>query len=66
MHGPEQEVFFSQVYRPGEQCQSDFSEMNSLGITILGQGFEHLIYHFVLPYSNWESVDIASRRVSRR
>jgi hypothetical protein len=59
IHGPDQEVFFSQVYRPGEQCQSDFSEMNSVAITILGQGFEHLIYHFVLPYSNWESVEIA-------
>lgn len=59
MHGPEQEVFFSQVYKPGEQCQSDFTEMNSLGITIMGQPFLHLLYHFVLPYSNWESVEIA-------
>lgn len=59
LHGPEQEVFFSQIYRPGEQCQSDFTEMNSQAITILGQEFKHLIYHFVLPYSNWESVEIA-------
>jgi hypothetical protein len=59
LHGPEQEVFFSQVYKPGEQAQSDFTEMNSLAITIMGQPFLHLIYHFVLPYSNWESVEIA-------
>jgi hypothetical protein len=29
--------------------------MTSLGITIQRQPFEHLIYHFVLPYSNWET-----------
>jgi hypothetical protein len=33
--------------------------MNSLAVTILGQPFGHLVYHFVLPYSNWESVEIA-------
>jgi hypothetical protein len=59
VHGAEKEVFFSQVYKPGDQCQSDFTEMNSLSITIMGQPLEHLVYHFVLPYSNWESVEIA-------
>jgi hypothetical protein len=59
VRGAEKEVFFSQVYKPGEQCQSDFTEMNSLSITITEQSLEHLIYHFVLPYSNWESVEIA-------
>ena len=29
--------------------------MNKLGVTIGGQPFEHLIYHFVLTYSNWET-----------
>lgn len=29
--------------------------MNELGITIGGQVFEHLVYHFVLTYSNWET-----------
>jgi len=29
--------------------------MNELGITIAGQAFEHLVYHFVLTYSNWET-----------
>jgi hypothetical protein len=28
--------------------------MNALGITIAGQPFDHMLYHFVLPYSNWE------------
>jgi hypothetical protein len=29
--------------------------MGSLGITICGSLFDHLIYHFVLTYSNWEA-----------
>ena len=53
--GPPQEVFFAQVYEPGVLCQSDFTSMNKLHITIAGQPFDHLIYHFVLPYSNWET-----------
>ena len=57
--GPEQEVFFAQRHLPGEQGQSDFTEMNSLGITISGEPLRHLIYHFVLPASNWEYAEIA-------
>ena len=52
--GPQQEVFFSQVHSPGRLCASDFTFMNDLGVTIQGQPFVHLVYHFVLTYSNWE------------
>jgi len=53
--GPGKEVFFPQEHHPGELCQSDFTHMGRLGITIEGRRFDHLIYHFVLPYSNWET-----------
>ena len=53
--GPEREVMFSQEHRPGEYAQSDFTCMNELGICLGGEPFEHLFYHFVLPYSNWET-----------
>jgi len=53
--GPPKEVFFTQVHNPGELGASDFTHMNKLGITIGGQPFDHLIYHFVLTYSNWET-----------
>ncbi len=53
--GPGLEVFFSQIYRAGERSQSDYTRMKSLGITIHHQLFDHLIYHFTLPYSNWET-----------
>ena len=53
--GPAQEVFFPQVHRPGELSESDFTHMEKLGITIQREPFEHLLYHFVLTYSNWET-----------
>jgi hypothetical protein len=55
MEGPGQEAYFTQEHRPGELCQSDFTHLTELGITIGGQRFEHLLYHFVLTYSNWET-----------
>jgi hypothetical protein len=32
--------------------------MSSLGVTIAGQPFDHLVYHFVLTYSNWEAISV--------
>ena len=58
LYGPDQEVFFPQTHHPGQMSQSDFTWMNSLNITIAGQLFPHLLYHFVLTYSNWEYVEI--------
>src|SRR5581483_4965968 len=56
--GPGQEVYFSQVHLPGRLCASDFTHMNGLQVTLAGQPFDHLVYHFVLTYSNWESVTV--------
>jgi hypothetical protein len=53
--GPAQEVYFGQKHEPGRLCASDFTHMNSLEIRINGQTLEHLVYHFVLTYSNWET-----------
>lgn len=54
MQGPGKEVYFSQVHEAGRLCASDFTHMTSLQVTIAGQSFAHLVYHFVLTYSNWE------------
>jgi transposase len=54
-HGPYKEVMFPQEHRPGEYGQSDFTSMNDLRITIGGEPFDHLLYHFMLPYSRWET-----------
>lgn len=53
--GPAKEVFFPQEHSPGQLCESDFTDMSKLEVTIQGQRFEHLLYHFVLAYSNWET-----------
>jgi transposase len=58
LEGPGKEVFFAQVHHPGRVGASDFTHMTSLGVTIGGRSFEHLIYHFVLTYSNWEAFTI--------
>lgn len=54
-HGRGKEVMFEQVHLPSRQSQSDFTHMKSLGVTIQGILFDHLFFHFVLPYSNWET-----------
>jgi len=53
--GPAKEVYFDQIHIPGQLSESDFTDMTKLGITIQGEPFEHLLYHFVLTYSNWET-----------
>jgi transposase len=55
LKGPGNEVFFPQIYYPGEWCESDFTRMKPLGVTINGIPFDHMLYHFVLCYSNWET-----------
>lgn len=52
--GSGKEVFFPQEHHPGKLSESDFTRMGKIGVTIQGQPFNHMIYHFVLTYSNWE------------
>lgn len=57
-HGPTREVMFPQIHRPGVDAQSDFTHMESLGVTLGGVPFPHLVFHLVLSYSNVEAVQI--------
>ena len=52
LEGPGKEIFFPQVHKPGYLSESDFTDMSKLSITIGGQHFKHMLYHFVLTYSN--------------
>jgi hypothetical protein len=54
-NGPAREVFFAQVHHPGRLAASDFTHCSDLGVTLAGIPFPHLLYHFVLTYSNWET-----------
>ena len=52
--GPEKEIFFPQAHRAGEAAQTDFTWATELGVTILGENFEHMLCVTVLPYSLWQ------------
>lgn len=56
--GPDKEVIFRQILEPGRQSQSDCTVMNSLNITIAGKEFPHMLFHWMLPFSRWETVSI--------
>src|SRR5712692_5112468 len=55
VEGPAKEVFFPQEHFPGDLAASDFCHLCALGVMIAGAPFDHLLYHFVLTYSNWET-----------
>lgn len=59
LEGPDKEVFFPQNILPGRQSQSDYTHCSELCVTIQGQPFPHLLFHFILPYSRWETAYIA-------
>ena len=57
-HGPDRAIIFPQDLKPGCQSQSDYTVMNDFHITLDGYLFSHLLFHFMLPYSRWETVSI--------
>ncbi len=52
-HGPKKEVMFRQQHEPARLALSDFTQLKRTTITIAGQPFHHLLYHFRLIYSKW-------------
>lgn len=57
-HGANKSVIFRQDLKPGRQSQSDWTHMSDLNITIGGRAFSHLLFHFMLPYSQFETIMI--------
>lgn len=53
LSGPERDVSLTQVHRPGEALQLDATHCESIGITIAGELFVHMLCICVLPFSNW-------------
>ena len=53
LHGPEQDVMFSQEHPPGRMGLSDFTDVAELGITISGELLAHRLYHFRLAFSGF-------------
>ena len=57
-HGPAKAVIFPQTHIPGQQSLSDFTHMSECGVTINGEPFSHMLYHFRLVYSKWSYVKV--------
>lgn len=54
----QREVTFPQVHHPGDIIAFDFVVLNGLGVTIAGRPFQHMLFHAVFTYSNWEYVHL--------
>jgi transposase len=59
LKGADQDVKFRQVHIPGAQSQSDWTHCEELDVTIGGASFPHMLFHFMLPYSRWETAYIS-------
>jgi hypothetical protein len=56
--GKAPEVMFELRHEPGVMGISDFTELKGAVITIHGQPFEHLLYHYRLAYSGWRYAQV--------
>ncbi len=57
-HGIEQDVKFTQVHHAADVLAFDFVVLNSLQVTVGGKPFDHMMFHGVFTYSNWEHVHL--------
>jgi hypothetical protein len=58
LNGPNRDVIFRQEHPPGRMGLSDFTDMGALGITIVGERFDHRLYHFRLAFSGFEHAHV--------
>lgn len=56
--GKPKSVIFEIRHEPGEMGLSDFTQLKGLTITINGNPFQHLLYHYRLAYSGWQYVQV--------
>jgi len=53
LHGLAPEVMFRLAYQPGEIGFCDFTKVKRVEITLHGEPFPHLLFHFRLACSGW-------------
>jgi hypothetical protein len=58
LYGKAPEVMFELRHEPGVMGISDFTELKGVVITINGEPFEHLLYHYRLAYSGWRYAQV--------
>jgi hypothetical protein len=57
-HGKPKEVMFSIEHAPGELGLSDFTHLKGVSVTVKGQPFGHILYHYRLAFSGWQYVQV--------
>ena len=60
LNGPDQEVYFPQEHAPGREAQLAFTHCNSLGVTIGGRRYRHLLFQLVLSHSGWRYAEVVA------
>ncbi len=56
----DQEVYFPQEHPLGRVAQLDFTRCNSLGVTIGGRRYRHLLFQLVLSHSGWRYAEVVA------
>ena len=57
-NGKKKDVIFAQDHVPGRFGLSDFTILKKVTITVAGQEFPHILYHFRLAYSGWSFMKV--------
>ncbi len=58
LNGSPKEVMFRQNKQPGQLGLSDFTTLKRVHITINGEPFKHILYHYRLAYSGWSYIKV--------
>ena len=58
LNGEAKTLIFRQAHVPGRQSLSDFTQLKGVEITIAGEPFKHLLYHFRLAFSGWSHMKV--------
>ena len=53
-------MYFPQEHPPGREAQFDFTHCISLGVTIAGQSYPHLLFQLILSHSGWRYAEVAA------
>jgi hypothetical protein len=57
-HGQPKEVMFKIQHEPGVMGLSDFTHLKDVPVTVQGQAFQHILYHYRLAFSGWQYVQV--------
>ena len=53
LNGPAPQVMFPLAYQRGEIAFCDFTQLKRVQITLRGEPFPHLLFHYRLAWSGW-------------